>query len=600
MKRKAIISVILTVMLVFLVGLAQGNLTPNPRVLPIGQEDTAWKDLRVGKYGGQLVRATTDNPKTFNYHVAQETTSSDPMTLVLEGLVDLDPITHEVIPALAESWDISDDKLEITFKLREGVLWTDGEEFTADDVVFTFRDVVFNEDVETDYRDVLKVAGELPTVEKLGKYKVKFTTKEPFRPFLRQIGDAIYPEHILADEVHKLNPDVPAGNFNKAWGPDTPPEEIVGLGRFKLKQFTTDQAIVFEKNPYYWKADPEGNQLPYLEGWKYVIVRDRNVEMLKFRNGEIDYLAPRAEDIPILAQEAAEKDFSVEVRMDQPDYGTRYLSINQDVEDEELRKAFRQVKFRQAIAHAMDRETMINNIDMGMAVPQWGPISIPSPFYNETYEGTQCVAKYEYDLEKANTMLDELGYKDTDGDGWRNLTLDRNFVVNLTTNVGNTVRVDFCNLIIEDLKKIGIKVNFKPIKFNALVSQLLGAQYQMVVIGFTGGDEPYSGRNIYASEGGLHFWHYSAAEDPYPREKRIDELFDKSVMTYDDEKAKEYFCEFQKLFTENADLIYLTIPVDRSAIYNNIQNSEEFSAFAAVRGFAEALWKEDPEVVGSR
>ncbi len=122
----------------------------------------------------------------------------------------------------------------------------------------------------------------------------------------------------------------------------------------------------------------------------------------------------------------------------------------------------------------------------------------------------------------------------------------------------------------------------------------------MVVIGFTGSDEPFSGRNVYASEGGLHFWHYSAAEDPYDYEKRIDELFDLSVMTYDDDEARTYFCEFQKLFTEHADLLFLVMPVSRTAVYNNIQNTKGFSAFAQVRGFDDVLWKLDPGVIGPR
>jgi len=193
-----------------------GALAQEYMVVPFGEGD--WANLTVGKYGGYLVVGTWDNPKTFNHHVAQETSSTDITYRLHAGLTDVNPITDKVEPALAKSWEISEDGLEITFHLRQGLQWSDGEPFTADDVVFTFNGVIFNEDVRTDYRDVLLVEGQLPTCEKVDDYTVKFTLAAPFRPFLRQIGGAIYPAHKLKNLSRVYNPDADPEALNSVWG----------------------------------------------------------------------------------------------------------------------------------------------------------------------------------------------------------------------------------------------------------------------------------------------------------------------------------------------------------------------------------------------
>jgi ABC-type transport system substrate-binding protein len=169
--------VLAALVLVGALGLAQEY-----KVVPLGEPGTLWENLTVGKYGGDLVISQISPPKTFNHHIAQETSSTDITLMLHAGLTEDNPITFEVEPALAKSWEVSEDGLTITFHLREGLKWSDGEPFTADDVVFTFNGVIFNEDVRTDYRDVLMVEGKLPTCEKVDDYTVKFTLAAPFRP----------------------------------------------------------------------------------------------------------------------------------------------------------------------------------------------------------------------------------------------------------------------------------------------------------------------------------------------------------------------------------------------------------------------------------
>ena len=570
-----------------------GALAQEYMVVPFGEGD--WANLTVGKYGGYLVVGTWDNPKTFNHHIAQETSSTDITYRLHAGLTDVNPITDKVEPALAKSWEISEDGLTITFHLRQGLQWSDGEPFTADDVVFTFNGVIFNEDVRTDYRDVLLVEDQLPTCEKVDDYTVKFTLAAPFRPFLRQIGGAIYPAHKLKNLSRVYNPDADPEALNSVWGVDTPPEEIVGMGPFRLKEFIPDQLVVLERNPYYWKVDPQGNRLPYLDGIKFVIVGGADAEMLKFRNGELDVYAPRPEDLSTLIAEAEQKGFEVRIDETKPMFGTTWIVFNQDCPNEKLKEYFRMVEFRRAMAHLVDKQSIIDNVYMGLAVPQWSPVSILSPFY-----APEVVAKYEYDPDAAAQLLDQIGLVDQNGDGWRDLPDGTTFEFELNTNVGNTIREQICQIFADDCAKVGIKANFNPINFNALVTKLLGSEYEAVLLGLTGSSEPNNGANVYRSCGGLHFWRYSECDDPRPMAQRIDELFDLGLKTYDFDEAYQYYAEFQKLFSESLDLIFTVNMVYRYALYKNLQNTADFSPLAGALGFSEYLWKENPNMVGNR
>ncbi|MCR4391771.1 MAG: ABC transporter substrate-binding protein [Candidatus Acetothermia bacterium] len=559
------------------------------KVVPFGQGD--WANLASGQYGGYLVVGSLDNPKTFNYHIAQETSSTDICGMFHAGLTEVNPITDKVEPGLAKSWDISGDGLAITFHLRQGLKWSDGAPFTADDVIFTFKGVIYNDDVRTDYRDVLP---EGMTVEKVDDYTVVFTVPEPFRPFLREIGGAIYPAHKLQDLSRVYNPDADPEALNRVWGVDAKPEDIVGMGPFMLQEFIPDQLVVIVRNPNYWKVDPKGNRLPYLDGIKYVISFSLDTIMLKFRNGELDVYAPRPEDLATLIAEKTQKGFEVRIDPTKPLTGTTWIVFNQDCPNETLKTYFSMLDFRKAMAHLVDKKSIIDNVYLGLGVPQWSPVTMLSPFY------TEDVPKYEYDLATAAALLDKIGLVDRNGDGWRDLPDGTTFEFELQTNAGNTIREQICQIFAADARKVGVKVNFNPISFNALVTKLLGGQYEAVLLGLTGSSEPHGGANVYTSCGGLHFWKYSDCEDPTPIAKRIDELFALGVKTYDFDEAYGYYAEYQRLFAENLDLIFTVNMVFRYALYRNLQNTAEFSPLAGALGFAEYLWKTNPKMVGNR
>jgi len=185
----------------------------NPKVVKAG---------KIGRYGGTLVSSNISDPRTFNQIVSQETSSTVPLSRLFEGLVEVNYDTTEVEPALAESWTVSADGKTWTFKLRKGVKFHDGVEFTADDVDFTLR-AIFTEGVQTSARDTLTIAGKPIKWRKVDKYTVEIKTEQPFGPFLRVIGVPILPKHRLEGALK-----AGGAEFNKTWGVNTPRARLSG------------------------------------------------------------------------------------------------------------------------------------------------------------------------------------------------------------------------------------------------------------------------------------------------------------------------------------------------------------------------------------
>ena len=198
----------------------------------------------VGKFGGRLVLSTIGEPKTFNPCNTKDATSSSMAGMLYDGLVGTNPRTGQVQPQLAKSFEINGN--DYVINLRRGVKWSDGRPITADDVIYTYNEIVFKGLGNPSAMDAMKVDGKLPELVKLDDYAVKFTTPKPFAPFLRQLSYPIVPKHYF-----KPYSDKGESVFNAFLNPDTNPKTIVSGGAFRLKEYVAAQRVIFERNPYY-------------------------------------------------------------------------------------------------------------------------------------------------------------------------------------------------------------------------------------------------------------------------------------------------------------------------------------------------------------
>lgn len=514
-----------------------------------------------GQYGGTLTVAVTSDPKTFNIITATETSSTDALGFVFDGLMEVNGVTTEVEPALAERWVPSKDGLVWTFYLRKGVQWHDGAPFTADDVIFTF-DVIYDPKVPNSMRDTFTIDGQPIKYEKIDAYTVRFTLPKPFAPMLRQLTTPIIPKHIL-EPVWKV------GKFAEAWGIDTDPRRIVGTGPFQMVSYRPGQAIIFVRNSNYWKVDAKGKLLPYITRLNYLIVPDRETQSLKFRRGETDGISIKPAEYP--QYKAGEKMGNYSVKDAGPTFSTNFVVFNQNPNLTRRPKLdwFTNVKFRQAAAYAIDKKSIIDSVYGGLAYPQWSPVSQPNRFFlNER------VKTYPYSLKQAAAALAEGGFEKGPDDLLRDA---KGNVVefNLFTNSNTAERVAIGKLLKEDLEKLGMKVNFQPLDFNLLVEMLTTPkEWDAIIIGLTGGVDPHSSRNVWHSSGQLHMWWPRQDSPATAWETRVNELFDRGATTVDPVLRKRIYDEWQKIISEQVPLIYTVASSSIFAVRNTLRNVE--------------------------
>jgi peptide/nickel transport system substrate-binding protein len=546
-------------------------------VIGFGEPGSGYESLEAGSRGGRFVTALMIATNTWNPIVGQDAGSALCAGEMQQGLVGIHPVTGIYYPELARSWTVSEDGLAITFHLRRGIRWSDGTPFTADDVVFTYNDLILNDAVDASRRDGLRLPdGTFPVIDKLDEHTVRFTLSARFRPVLDAVTANIAPEHVLADSVHKRNPRVPAGTFNATWGLDTPPGEIVGLGPFILEEFRQDEYARMKRNPFYYHFDGNGVQLPYLDELLIVFVADRDLALLKFLNGEFHSIEAQVTDVGVLYAEAATRGYSV--RVGDVGYGSSFVMFNFDTEDANLRELFRNLSFRKAMAHSQDTEGTLSRI-LGLGDVQWSPVSMASPYYagREHYGGPITEANailYEYDLQKAAELLDECGIADQDRDGVREFEDGSPVEFELATVAGYEFAEQAVLAMAEDLRAVGVTAHVNLLNFQHLAGLLFTRQWQAIGIGMTGEHDPHGLVASLRSSGRLHMWHYSAGfGDVLPYEQEIDRLLDLAAGIYDPDEAFELYKQVQVIFArEDLGMLFGVDPREVIAVYDVIGN----------------------------
>lgn len=532
----------------------------------------------------QLVQAILSDPKTFNPVLATDATSSSIGDMMFDGLVTQNPITGKTEPALAKSWEISQDNLRIVFTMREGLQWSDGTPLTADDVVFSYNQIYLNEEIPSSSRDVIRVGESqaLPTVRKINDLQIEFTIPEPFAPFLNTTGSlSILPKHILQSTIENKGPD---GKplFLSTWTIDASPGNIVANSAYKLKDYVTNQRLIFEENPYYWKKQVVDEDIPYIERVIWEIIESTDTFLLQFRSGSLDSVTVYPEYFSLLKKEEDKGNFTI--YNGGSDYGTNFITFNlnqgkrngKPLVEPVKSRWFNNPKFRQAVAHAINRPRMVNNIYRGLGQLQNSPISVQSPFF---YEG---LIGYDYNPEKARLLLKEAGFKYNDKQQLLDSQGNRVSFV-LYTNSGNEIREAMGNQIEEDLAKIGIDVKFRTINFNVLVNKLSNSlDWEAIILGFTGGNEPNSGANLWSVDGNLHFFNQKPTAGQKPIEGRkiadweaeINKLYVAGAKELDLEKRKAIYAQIQQIVRDKAPIIYLVNPLALGAVRDKYQDIE--------------------------
>jgi peptide/nickel transport system substrate-binding protein len=510
-------------------------------------------------------QASLGDPRTFNPILSTDGSSDDAIRDLFDSIVRMNELTMLPEPGLAESWDVAPDRKSITFHLRHGVKWSDGAPFTSHDVAFTMQ-VIYDKSVPNSMRSLLSIDGKPIEVEAPDDYTIVMRLPRPFAPLLYSIGASILPAHIL-EPVYK------AGHFNQAWNINTPPRDLTALAQFVMTRYVQSQLLQYAGNPDFWMRDESGRPLPRLRGQTTLIVSDLNAAYLKFLAGQLDVYTPRPEEVVSLKENA--RQLNITVTSTGVDTGELFFSFNRNPNhyivngrrDPKL-DWFTDINFLRAIAHAVDKQGMINLCFHGLAVPAYGTISPANKLFYDPN-----VTDYDYDLKKSAELLEAAGYHMGPG-GIRVDPHGNPLVFNLMTNTGVPVRDQMCAMFKQDLATLGIKVNYRPLEFTTMVEKLdSNFDWDCVLIGFGGGGaEPNNGANVLRSSGQLHIWYPNQKTPATPWEAEIDKLLEEGTAEMDTQKRVPYYWRIQEILHDQLPIIETVRQLRYVAYRNTLKN----------------------------
>jgi len=388
------------------------------------------------------------------------------------------PEWTEVIPDVLESFEANEDATTYAFHMREGLRWSDGEPFTADGIMFWFEDVYMN-----DALTLPEERGDNPlTVRKLDDYTVTFTFAKPNSTYLQYLATTSganildrSPMHYLKQFHKKYNPNadalareaglgdwtdlfwLKAGRDEHFRNPDLP---VVNGWMFKTA-YGDAQRVVAERNPYFFKVDPEGNQLPYIDRVVYEVVEDPEVILLKALNGELDMQNRHIDDLvnkPVLFDNQEAGDYHFWETYPEA-MNTLVVALNLTHRDPVKREVFQNKDFRIGLSHAINRPKIIDLVFVGQGEPWQAAPRPESVYYNETFAKQYA----NYDVDKANEHLDRV-LPDRDAQGFRVGPDGARLSVAVEVNAGESYQIDILERIRDYWREVGVDMQVRVVE----------------------------------------------------------------------------------------------------------------------------------------
>ncbi len=511
--------------------------------------------------------ATRTEPKTLNPVTAADAASREVIDRMSADLIHINRASYRTEPALAKSWTVSPDGLRYVLELRHGLRFSDGHPCDADDVVFTFQ-AHLDEKVHSGQRDMLTLNGKQIVVRKLDAWRVAFELPSPDAVAERLFDDvAILPRHLLEKAYLE-------GKLTEAWGLRTPPSAIAGLGPFRLKEYLPGQRIVLERNPYYWKSDPAGNQLPYLQEVDFVIAGTDDLQTLRFQSGESDVISrPSAKNYAALEKQSERKGYVLQNVGAGFEYNFLFFNLNDLAPDSHSEIAlhqswFRRQAFRQAISASIDREAIVRLVYLGYATPLSGPVPPGNRLWIDA-----GLPRLTRSPARARELLAAEGFH-WSADGALMDPQGRRVGFSILASASNPERMQTATLIQADLQSVGMRVDVVPLDTRSLLDRVQRThEFDTCILSLASSDaDPNVDMNVWLSSGGSHLWHPDQASPATPWEGEIDGLMRRQIVTRKYEDRKRMYDRVQEIVMEYLPLVPLVSPNVLAGAKKNLGN----------------------------
>lgn len=514
--------------------------------------DTSTPSNTQSSNGESVLRyAVASSPKgLFSPLLSTTTYDNNVNSLVYSPLILLDE-NNEYQPGLAEKYEFSDDKLTLTFNLRKGVKWHDGEEFTADDVAFTFTSIADPKYTGSRFNEISKIVGaqdyhdgksdSISGIKVIDPNTISFTYTEVYAPALSNFSQrGIIPKHIWS-KVDIADWENQSDLLNKP----------IGTGPFKLTDFKADQYVELAKNDSYFGGTPKIDKFIFK-------VTNTETELSELAKGDIDVVTLSS----IKEEELKElKEAGIKIE-EKPSANYQFMTMNSNGE------FFKDKKVRQAITYAINRKGMVTSLleDHGQVVN--APLSLAGWAYPKS-----GLNNYDYNVEKAKELLKDSGWNENNGvlekDG-------KKFEVELVVPTGNKSREQSAPIIQQNLKDIGITVNISTMDVASAMAKTKGeGDYDMALLGFTLEVDPGDANRYWSSSiaNGSQFNFSNFINS------KSDELIDNATKTVDRDERKQIYAEWAQLINEEAPYVFLYSQNDVRA-YNPKLEGYKYSAYS--------------------
>lgn len=529
-----------------------------------------------GKPGGTYTLPLGDSPQSLFYYGVIDNNLGLISQQLFDGLLEFNYATYKLEPALAESYAVSDGGRTYTFKLRQGVKWSDGQTFDADDVVFTFKNMIMNPEARAGDAASFKLDGKPVEITRVNQYTVRFELPRPSPAFLLQMRSFIMPKHKLLK--YSVEGGAKASDINGAWPTNVAESEVVGTGPFRLATYTAGQKVTLTRNPNYWKVDGKGTRLPYLDRLEFLVIRDPQAQVAQFLAGNLDQLNISGAQFPDLKQkEVAGAPFRV-TRSTALFGSPPFVAYNFDAKDPALAKLFSDVRFRRAMQGVLNRERIIDTVYNGLAsLPGHGVAPVNKDWYANTRPQLGS-----FNVAAAGQALDALGLKSKNSAGIRLLPNGRPLEFDLTYGTDSSTYPAMATIIQSDFAKVGVKVNLRGILSSKLLSTGQSGDWEMILHAFGDQPDPELRKPIWQPGGALYYWHRSlqpARDGDKPNvakmtgwEKEIYTIFEDAATTTSASARKALYTRWQLLFAQNLPVTPIAKPENIGAVSNKYGN----------------------------
>jgi peptide/nickel transport system substrate-binding protein len=534
----------------------------------------------AGRVGGTWNSAMTEDPKSFNHLIAeQDSATAGIVGMTNEYLIDYNVVTRQWEPLCAFPEVIVNEAagtLDVVYTLRENLYWTyynssRREPVTSDDVVFWYNEISGDPEMGSSayYQQfvVMSDGSEAHVdIEKLDNRRFVFH-------YPRIVTDPYLSTNMDFGPRHVYEPAKRAGGADgvrAVFSVNVDPQTIPSMGKYYITEYTVGQRIVFKRNPNYWEKDSNGVAGVYPEEEIVRIIPEKNTQYLLFKEGAIETWSVRPTDIDELVYK---QNPSYTVFNADGSLSAQFWTFNQNPKNKDTPQYewFTQTAFRQAMSCLLNRDRLISQVYRGLAEPKLSIFPEPNPFYDPG-----IVLQYTYNTTKALQLLSSIGMR-RDTAGVMRDAKGRAVEFDLSIQSEASDVLDTASVIMDELSKVGIRVNIRVLDFQKLVEQLFSTfDWQTLIIALSGsGIFPSQGSNTWPSDGNLHLWHPNQETPATDWEARIDYLYHEAAYTYDAAKAKPLWDEFQKILLDQCPLVYL---VRRQGLFA-IQNRWDFSNF---------------------